>query len=516
MATSVFEATFEAYTPGEPVGDWHPSRFTPSLSGTEEFPSEGDKLLAFIDRYWSIPDAEVLVLDAWQRWLIRHVLEVYPDDWPVEHLRGRLRFRQVVISMGRQNGKSLLAAILVIYFLCLHARGPRVIGLASIDRQAKIVYDRVRYAIDNSPDLTRDLRTTGTRGITRRANASAIYQTLPADEDAAQGEPASGVLYDELHLGLAALWDAMILAMRARPNALMVGITTAGDESSDLLIRLYREADQAIAGEDERFGAFIWEAEDERDEHGDQVLTQAGVIRGNPAIACGRVPLDLAWSDAQKMWADRTKGPDGLTGRQRVLRYTLNRFIEGAADAWTSVTAWRKGQRVEQLEHAGTVVYALDRTRDWDYAAITATSHQDGRTTTQLIASFVNASHDALLEACLRLAARGGSPVFTGDATTLGRLLRELRERGYEVWVLGDQEMHAAAQHTHGLIGRQMVDHPGDALVGHQMARARRRNTGESWRLSRGLSQGDIDTVIATVAGAYVAATRTDIGSQMF
>jgi hypothetical protein len=509
VAASIFEAGgLDQARPGEPVGDWHPTRYTPSLNGTEEFPTEGDRLLPFAAAHWSIPDVDRLTLDEWQRWLIRHVLEVYPPDWPVAHLRGQLRFRQVVISMGRQNGKSLLAALLVLYLLVLHVRGPRVIGLASLDRQAKIVYDRVRYGIDQSPALSREIRTTGTRGIWRRDN-SGLYQTLPADEESAQGEPASGAIYDELHLGLAALWDALVLAQRARRNALLIGITTAGDESSDLLIRLYREGEAAIDGDDERFGFFVWEAPDD-------TLTEAGVIAANPAVACGRVPLDLAMSDAVKMWNDQTKGPDGLTGRQRCIRYTLNRFIQGAADAWASVTAWRKGHRLEQLQHTGPVIYGLDRTLGWEFASIVASSHAGGRTTTHLVAGLVDASYDTLLEACLRLARRDPDAVFTGDATTLGSLLRELRSRGYEVWILGATEMHAAAQHTAAAIGRQTMDHPGDLLVGHQMARGRRRTTGDSWRLSRSLSQGDIDSVVATVTSAYVAAIRPVNVPQVF
>lgn len=511
MATTVFEPGSFEVAPGEQVGDWHPARYTPSLTGTEEFRTDGDKCLRLVGRHWSVPEVEDLSLYEWQAWLIRHVLERYPDDWPVAHLRGQLRFRQVVISMGRQNGKSLLAAILVIYFLVLHVRGPRVVSLASLERQAHIVYDRVRYGIDNSPALSKDLRTTATRGITHRKNPSAVYQTLPADEDSAQGEPASGVIYDELHLGLAALWDAMLLAQRAKRNGLMVGITTAGDEGSDLLIRLYREGEVAVQGGDERFGFFVWEAKD-RD-----TLTEAGVIAANPSVACGAVPLDVAMSDATKMWNDQTRGPDGLTGRQRVIRYTLNRFLEGASDAWASTVAWRKGLRQElEIGAAGERVFGIDRTLDWSYASITENVHHDGRTTTRLVAGFTEASHDALLEACIRLAQARPGAVFTGNARTVGAVLKALRERGHEVWLLGDQEMHAAAQHVAAAIGRHVVDHPGDLLVGHQMARGRRRAIGESWRISHSLSQGDIDSLMATVTGAYVAAVRPEIGSQMF
>ena len=313
---------------GQPVGDWHPARFTPSLTGDEEFPTQGEKLISFALRYWSVPDiGKLRQLDPWQEWLIRHVLETYPDDWPVAHLRGQLRFRQVVISMGRQNGKSLLAALFVIYFLALHVKGPRVIGLASIERQAKIVYDRVRFGIDASADLSRALKTTGTRGITRR-DGSGIYQTLPAKEESAQGELSSGAIYDELHLGLAALWDALVLSQRAKANGLVVGISTAGDDSSELLIKLYRDGEAAIEGSDERFGFFCWEAPDDE-------LTEAGVIAANPGVACGRIPFDVVWAEAVKAWRDNKPGPDGLTGRQRVIRYTLNRFIAGAAAcAW--------------------------------------------------------------------------------------------------------------------------------------------------------------------------------------
>lgn len=506
---SIFEpGGFDRFQPGEPVGDWHPSRYTPSLTGDESFPSHGNRLLAFLGRHWSIAEAELFALYEWQEWLIRHVLEVYPDDWPVVHLRGQLRFRQVVISMGRQNGKSHLAAALVIYFLCLHVRGPRVVSLASLERQAHVVYDRVRYGVENSPALRKELKTTGTRGITHRDNPAAIYQTLPADEDSAQGEPASGVIYDELHLGLAALWDAMLLAMRAKRQGLMVGITTAGDEGSDLLIRLYREGETALAGEDERFGFFVWEAPTKD-------LTEAGVIAANPSVACGAIPLDVAMGDAVKMWNDLTRDKDGLTGRQRVIRYTLNRFLEGAADAWASVVAWRKCSR-QELHFEGTRVFGLDRTLDWSGAAIVEASHQDGRTSTRLVASFVDASQDALVEACRRIARQVPGAVFTGDTRAVGSVLKALREEGQDVWLLGDQEMHAAAQHVAAAIGRHAVSHAGDLLVGHQMARGRRRTLGESWRISRSLSQGDIDSVLATVTAAYVASVRPDHGLQAF
>ncbi len=506
---SILEAGL-ADAAGVQVGSWLPARFTPTLTGTEDFRTEGDKLLRFARTYWSIPDTwpAKLELDEWQEWLLRHVLEVYPDDWPVEHLRGQLRYRQVVISMGRQNGKSVLGALFVLYFLALHVRGPRIIGLASKNDQAKIVYDRVRFGIDKSSALSAELKTTGTRGISRK-DGTGFYQTLPAKEESAQGEPASGALYDELHLGLAALWDALILAQRARRNALLVGLTTAGDDNSDLLVRLYLEGEAAIDGSDERFGFFVWEAPDDE-------LTEAGVIAANPAVACGRIPLELAMAEATKMYNDQKKGKDGLTGRQRAIRYTLNRFISGAADSWASTTAWSNTAGAEVEHGDAEVVYSLERTGDWEASSITATSKHGNTYRTELVATINNATADQLLAACKLLALNTPRCVFAMDSTTLKALGRQLKELGYETWILGGEEMVSAAANGNGIIARQAIEHPGDPLVRIQMARGRRRKLPEAWRLSRSLSNGDIDTVVGLVAGLYVATVRGEHVNQLF
>lgn len=494
---SILEAGF-ADSRTTAVGDWMPTRYTKPLR--EDFTTQGDKLLRFVGNYWSIKEAAELELDDWQRWLIRSILETYPDDWHVPHLRGQLRYRQVVISMGRQNGKSLLGAMIVIYFLALHVRGPNVIGLASIDAQAKVVYNRVKYGIDNSPALSGVLKTTATRGITRK-DGTGDYHTLPAKEDSAQGHPASGVLYDELHLGLAALWDAMILAQRAIRNSLMVGITTAGDDGSELLLRLYSEGEAAIAGDDERFGFFLWEADSDE-------LTEEGVIAANPAIACGRIPLDVAMADARKMYATTERGPDGMTGRQRTIRYTLNRFVKGAAAAWASVEAW--DALPGQPSIVGEVTYAIERTPSWEWASVTATSKIGDELHTELVASIPNPSQAQLRQVCDKLAERGPA-VFAMEAQSLGALAVELREAGYEVWKLGASELPQAAQTAHGAIARGAVTHAGDELVRLHFTRGRRREQeAGGWRLSRTLSTGDTDALRATVIGLYVANVRPE------
>ena len=482
-----------------PVGDWMPSRYTPSLSGTEDFTTEGDRLLAAVAKHWRSPEVEAFLADPWQVWLLRHVLETYPPDWPVERLRGQLRYRQVVISLARQNGKSVLGALLAFYFLTMHVRGPRVVGLASVDRQAKIVYDRVRYVVENNPALSAVLKPTATRGITHRSGAG-VYQTLPADEDAAQGEPISGCIYDELHIGLSALWDAIVKGQTARRNSLMVGITTAGDADSALLAGLYDDGQAAIDGQDERFGFFVWEAASDE-------LTEANVIRANPAVACGRIPLDEIMADARKMWRKPRDPKTGVTGRDRVIRYTLNRFLEGSSTAWASSSAWRDGVGV--VEHAGTPVYSIERTEDWSAATITATTLRDGLYRTEAVATLVQPDHDRLVQVAEALARRGAC-AFALDRSYLADLGRTLKDRGLECWSLTADERQQAATAARAAIARRSVVHPGDAIVRHQFTHAKRRDTPEGWRISRSLSTDDVDSILATVWGIYVAGVRQD------
>ena len=129
-----------------------PTTWTPPLS--DDFPSDGEKLAELVKAAWRSPEnPQGLTLDPWQEWLLTHILERYPDG---HELAGELRYRQVVVSMGRQNGKSLLASILGIYGMLMHQQsGASVISLASSIDQARIIYNRVLYVIQANPFLSK-------------------------------------------------------------------------------------------------------------------------------------------------------------------------------------------------------------------------------------------------------------------------------------------------------------------------------------------------------------------------
>lgn len=485
---------------------WLPARFTPPLS--EDFVTDGDRLIAAVEQFWTLPDGRRLVLDEWQKWLLRRVLERYPADWPVAPLRGRLRYRQVVISMGRQNGKSVLGAILGFYGLAMHDPGPEVIGLASTTEQANIVYDRVLHVIRSHQLLSKRFKATGTRGITAR-NGAGSYKVKAAKGEALQGIPVSVCLFDELHISKPEMWAAVVNGQRTRRNALLVGITTAGDDDSELLKMLYKTGEEAIAGQHERFGFFCWEATE-----GATIETPGAIEAANPTIA------------ENPYGREDGTGPDLETVRSDVrllpepdqIRYVLNRFTSSSS-AWIPLGAWQN--RAETLLEAdgAAVFYTFERTASWEHAAIVATMKlEDGRIWTELVASVVAPTLEQLVTIAeqLRSSARGSSSVFAMDGLRLGALGRILTEKGFDVRQLRLGDQLQAGPSAYSLIVAGRVSHAGDPLLTHQNRKARRKNVGEGWRISAADSSGDVDAVLATVAGIYLADSTNDPGIQMW
>jgi phage terminase large subunit-like protein len=72
----------------------------------------------------------------------------------------------------------------------------------------------------------------------------------------AQGLHPSMVIFDELHVSNKDLWTALSLGSATRKDGIVTGITTAGDDGSELLLNLYRNGEYTIdsPAEMERFG----------------------------------------------------------------------------------------------------------------------------------------------------------------------------------------------------------------------------------------------------------------------
>lgn len=474
---------------------WLPAVYTQPLS--DDYLSDGPALREFVERFWKTEDGKPFHLDDWQADLIDRVLERYPENHPDPNKAGRLRYRQVLISVARQNGKSVFAAIFGLYGLLMHEPGPTVIGLASNADQANIIYRRVRYVIDSHPALKRRFKTTGTRGITR-LDKPGLYQVKPAKADALQGFATSLCLFDEVHLCDPDMWQAMVKGTTAKDDGMVLGITTAGDDNSALLKDLYKTGREAAAGEEdlERFGFFCWEAPE-----GSDIDDPDAIRAANPAVVAGRVPVERLQEQV------RTE-PESTA-----LRYTHNRFVS-AESAWLPMSLWYKA--AGERPGTGKPVFAVDTTPSMGHAVITANIKTEAGIWTEVVASINKPSLEQLLDICLRLNTAHQPITFVMDDYMLRDLVKELNRRGIPVKAMKQGDTTRACATAYALIARGKVTHADDQLLRRQMPFAVKKNIGDAWRINRQSSSVDIDAVMATVFGIYAAETEKDMGLQVY
>lgn len=472
---------------------------TEPLSANYE--SEADWLLPIVEIAWRSADDPEFRLDEWQADLIRRMLEVYPAGHP---RAGELRYRQIVCSMGRQNGKSVIGAILGLFGL-LRAPGQLVIGIASSAEQARILYERTMHVIRANPSLAaRFDKLTDTRGI--RAKDGGKYEIKAARSGALQGLPLNVGLCDELHIMPSALWSDMVNGTAAKSNGLVVGITTAGDDNSELLKQLYEVGHKAIGGDVslERFGFFLWESPDAKVPDDDEELAEY-LKAANPALAAGRLDMATVISDVRSM-------PE-----IDVIRYRLNRFVAGSS-VFITPTMWQACARPADMHMPSgeRPVFTIDRTPDWGYASIAvAVKAEDGYTYTELVASIVKPTTEQIVNLCEKLL-KYSPQTFGVEGYALRDLGKELDKRGMPVTILSSSDIVNASSLAYSLISQKKIRHGSDPILGVQFPRTIRKNVGESFRISRKDSSVEIDAVLATVQAIYLAQTRLQTSLQVF
>lgn len=476
------------------VAAWPPRRYTPPLS--EDFTAAVDPWLPLLRIVWL--GAFGYVLEEWQETLLRHATEIYPEG----HRRaGHLRFRQVVVSLGRQNGKSEIAAALGLWAL-LAFRAAYVVGIASSREQAALVYKRTLQAIQTNPALARRFqRMTDTRGIASKAGS--LYELKAAKGAALQGIPVRLAVCDELHLLKPELWSALVAGTGARVDTLVAGITTAGDDDSTLLLDLYARGAVAIGDPDTRLGFFVWEAPEARIPDDDDELLEY-LAMANPSLASGRI-------DAEAMLSDVRSLPEA-----DALRYRLNVFTKRSS-SFVPAALWQGAARkVEETLPAGRPVFTIDRTPDWGFASIVATvKDADGVVWTEMVASIVKPSLEQLVDICSRLNAH--NPItFAADSYSLRPLLDELKRRGMPTFAATLGDITSASALFYSLLSRGRLRHADEPLLAHQIPRTVRKNVGDAFRVSRKDSGIEIDAVMATLLGSYVAETIREPSVQVF
>lgn len=185
-----------------------------------------------------------MVLYPWQKALLIRMLELLDD--------GTLRFRQVVVLVARQNGKSTIAMVLALWFMVIW-EWPLVLGTAQdLDTAEELWGEAVELVEDHSElkELVRRVVKVNGKKALELTNRTR-WKVKAANRKAGRGLSGNLVMLDELreHQTWDA-WGAITHTTMAQTKALILAFSNAGDITSVVLRYLRRQAHEALGDPD--------------------------------------------------------------------------------------------------------------------------------------------------------------------------------------------------------------------------------------------------------------------------
>lgn len=225
-------------SPSKLVGSETPRIWTKPLRELTPETSYGFSVIEFAEDICGVS------LFPWQKWLLIHALEKNED--------GGLRFRNVVVLVARQNGKSMLSAILSLWML--YVMGVKlVIGTAQDLDVAEEIWQESVDIVEETDELNelkeKVVRVNGKKSLNLKTGER--YKVKAANRRAGRGLSGDFILLDELreHQNFEA-WGAITKTTMARPDAQVWSLSNAGDATSVVLRHLRKMAHEALGDPD--------------------------------------------------------------------------------------------------------------------------------------------------------------------------------------------------------------------------------------------------------------------------
>lgn len=222
---------------------------------------------------------KLIKLELWQKALLSAIFGF------IDH-NGLRQYREVLLLVGRKNGKSALESAIALY--CLIADGentPEIYSVATKRDQARVVWDETVRMIKKSPEIRKYCKTR-VGDIFCTIN-DGIYKPLASDSNTLDGLNVACALIDELHAWKDSnLYDVVVDGMTARQQPLVIIASTAGFIRGNIYDSKYQQAEDTINGYDgvtdyidDRFLPIIYEL-DNKEEWRDSSCWQ----KANPGL----------------------------------------------------------------------------------------------------------------------------------------------------------------------------------------------------------------------------------------
>jgi phage terminase large subunit-like protein len=318
-------------------------------------------VIAFIQQVCLVPEGKLvgqpLVLQDWQQELIQLI---YNNPHGT---------RRAIISVGRKNAKTCLAACLLLNHLCGPSAKSRpnsqLYSAAQSRDQAAIIFSLAAKMVRLNSALARIVHVMETAKTLVCSELGTRYRALSADASTAYGLSPSFIVHDELGQcrgPRSSLYEALETATAASVDPLSIVISTQAPTDADLLSVLI---DDALAEHDPRTVLKLYTAPVELDP-----FEEATIKLANPAYGTFLNPrevLDMA-AAARRMPARQAEYENLI----------LNRRVE-STNAFISPAVWKTcGEEPGPLD--GLTLYGgLDLSEVADLTALVLIGRRDGK-----------------------------------------------------------------------------------------------------------------------------------------
>jgi phage terminase large subunit-like protein len=328
--------------------------------------------------------------------------------WGWRDRRGRRRYRKAWIELTRKQGKSTLAAgILLLATFFSQEAGAEGYCVATARRQARIVFDCCRQFVLRSRAL-RGRFVVGQHAIAHDGSSSKI-ETISKDTPQQHGLNASVAVMDETHAYRTAdLMDVVETSMGSREDPLVVYTTTAGVGQESIGWRLHDytlKMLQGILPRDDGWFGFIAGAEPADDWTAPATWKKANLNLGVS------VRIDFLRAEARK-------AREVLTAQNAFKRFYLNLWVE-QAERWIDVAAWDRSSAPPAAFGTRPVFGGLDLAATRDLASLVWIAEDGGavdvRARFWIPASVLRKRKDEVVQVSFRQWIADGRLTVAGD-----------------------------------------------------------------------------------------------------
>lgn len=321
--------------------------------------TRGERNCAWIESVCRVPEGalvgQAVVLRDWQKEI---VCGLYDQDT-----------RRAIVSFGRKNGKTALAAFL----LLLHLVGPearpnsQLYSAAQSREQAAILFALAAKVVRQSPDLSQYVTVRDSGKQLYCAEIGTLYRALSAEASTAYGLSPVFVVHDELGQvkgPRSELYDALETASGAQERPLSIVISTQAPTDADLLSLLI---DDAKANGDKRTRLFLYTAPETLDPFSEEAIKAA-----NPAYGDFQNPVEVR---------DQAEAARRMPAAENSFRNLILNQRVNMHNPFVSREVWERnaGATDEEAFAKGKVYVGLDLSARNDLTAMVAVAEYEER-----------------------------------------------------------------------------------------------------------------------------------------